>query len=319
VEHRQGWTPEANARYAVNEHGEVVRRKGKTSPKPKAPALDFECATGEKSAQRIAQERGHAIIRDAQSWPELHEKLATVGLCFEKKGSGAIIFVGEIAVKASSVDRAFSMGKLRKRLGEFIPGDYPEEKAKMEPEPVSFINREEWEQYHAETAQAASRIVMEDPTMGLLKARQRSERESLPSRLAEHCSPSGETPSPDSNPGQTGKCPRPILNIARYFQKLQHKEERRKLRRTIRKRSRRRPRFETWLRAHDLRGKAEHWRYRQKLENIPSELWEASPLPENQQHDPLKAYTAHRKHILQVSPEMERSPSRLLNSSSHCT
>ena len=40
VEHRQGWVPEANARYSVNEQGEVVRRNRTTGPKPKTPALD---------------------------------------------------------------------------------------------------------------------------------------------------------------------------------------------------------------------------------------------------------------------------------------
>lgn len=143
VEHRQGWTPEANALYTVNEAGEVVRRPRPQRLKPKQPALDFECATGEKSVQRIAQERGHTIIQNAQSWPELHKGLAAVGLRFAKKGSGAIIFVGEIAVKASSVDRAFSMGKLCKRLGEFVPRQYPEAKVRIEPEPISSINLEE--------------------------------------------------------------------------------------------------------------------------------------------------------------------------------
>lgn len=50
VEHRQGWTPEANALYAVNEAGEVLRRKRKSGPKLKVPALDYEVATGAKSA-----------------------------------------------------------------------------------------------------------------------------------------------------------------------------------------------------------------------------------------------------------------------------
>ena len=186
VEHRQGWASEANARYVVNEAGEVVRRPKPVEVKPRQPALDFENATGEKSAQRIAQERGHAIIQNAQTWPELHEKLAAVGLRFEQKGSGAIIFAGEIAVKASSVDRAFSMGKLCKRLGEFVPGDYLKEKVKIEPEPVSSINLEEWKQYRAATAPPVSRMVLEDPSMGLLKARQRRERESLASRLRQH-------------------------------------------------------------------------------------------------------------------------------------
>ncbi|MFQ8738464.1 MAG: relaxase/mobilization nuclease domain-containing protein, partial [Bilophila wadsworthia] len=117
IEGRQGWASEETPMYAVLENGELARRRTAREIKPKQAALDFEHATGEKSAQRIAQERGHSIIKDAQSWPELHEKLAEAGLRFEKKGSGAIIFVGEKAVKASSVDRAFSMGKLCKGWG----------------------------------------------------------------------------------------------------------------------------------------------------------------------------------------------------------
>ena len=92
--------------YVVLEDEELAGRRTGREIKPKQAALDFEHATGEKSAQRIAQERGHSAIKNAKSWAELHEKLAAVGLRFEKKGSGAIIFVGEIAVKVSSVDRA---------------------------------------------------------------------------------------------------------------------------------------------------------------------------------------------------------------------
>ena len=57
----------------------------------------------------------------------MHEGLKNCGLRFEKKGSGAIIWVGDTAVKASSVDRSFSMGKLVKKLGEFVAGNYEEE------------------------------------------------------------------------------------------------------------------------------------------------------------------------------------------------
>ncbi|GHU95945.1 hypothetical protein AGMMS49974_08620 [Deltaproteobacteria bacterium] len=113
--------------------GEVVRwPEHKRKTEPTQAARDFECATGEKSAQRIAQERGHSIIKNAKSWTELHTKLAAIGLRFEKPGSGAIVFVGDIAVKASSVDRAFSMKNLCKRLGDFTPGMYA-------PEP--FVNK----------------------------------------------------------------------------------------------------------------------------------------------------------------------------------
>ena len=56
--------------------------------KPSPKAQDFERATGEKSAQRIAQERAHELIKNAESWAELHAGLKQAGLRFEKKGSG---------------------------------------------------------------------------------------------------------------------------------------------------------------------------------------------------------------------------------------
>ncbi|MFQ9868320.1 MAG: hypothetical protein ACLRWP_16275 [Bilophila wadsworthia] len=72
----------------------------------------------------MAQERGHAVIQSATCWEELHAGLDAAGLRFVRKGSGAVIFVGDTAVKASSVDRNFGMSKLCKRLGEFKPGFY---------------------------------------------------------------------------------------------------------------------------------------------------------------------------------------------------
>jgi hypothetical protein len=276
----------------VNECGEVVRRKGKTGPKPKASALDYEAATGAKSAQRIAQERGHALIKNARSWPELHEKLAAAGLRFEQKGSGAIIFVGEVAVKASSVDRAFSMGKLCKRLGEFVAGNYAAVASKMEPEPVSSVNLEDWKEYQAAFAPASSgpQIDMECTCLSMLKARQQRNRENLPGKLAGH--------------------PRCIRNIARYSLRLKHKEERKQLRRAMS--SRRKPklgRFEDWLRAHGQERKAEQWRYRHTLEALPEHIREAPPLPNEQKYDPVKAYAAHRQALLKAMPDAE--PSRL--------
>ncbi len=112
IEHRQGWASQMNARYCVNEQGHVVRNiQHRAQAKPKPRAEDFESATGEKSAQRIAQERGHAVIRNALCWEELHAGLDAVGLRFVRKGSGAVIFVGDTAVKASSVDRNFGMSR----------------------------------------------------------------------------------------------------------------------------------------------------------------------------------------------------------------
>lgn len=127
IEHKQGWASNENARYRVNEQGQIARIQQAKVVKPKAKAADFENATGEKSAQRIAQEKGHAIIQKTTSWAELHAGLGKVGLRFVRKGSGAVIFVGNTAVKASSVDRNFGLSRLCKRLGEYEEGEYPAE------------------------------------------------------------------------------------------------------------------------------------------------------------------------------------------------
>ena len=167
ITHKQGWASQEKARYRVNEKGEIVRNikqipflEMPQTVKPTAKAEDFENATGEKSAMRIAQERGHKIIKTAGSWKELHEKLAAVGLRFEKKGSGAIVFVGETAVKASSIDRNFGLSRLCKRLGEYKAGVYPpeaEDMPKIEPEPVSEVFIEQWREYRQARADEAER------------------------------------------------------------------------------------------------------------------------------------------------------------------
>lgn len=247
IEHKQGWAAEENALYAVLENGELARRRIAGERKPKQPALDFEHATGEKSAQRIAQERGHSIIRKAGSWTELHEKLAAAGLRFEKKGSGAIIFVGDIAVKASSVDRAFSMGKLCKRLGDFEEGTYPDDQGKIAPEPVSPVNRDEWNAYQAACV-ATPEITRKKKKVELARLRERhaSERKRAFSNLAKH--------------GLS------VLNIARHCLMVQQKRERRALQRRTSRARGGKPRFETWLRALGQNRQADLWRYRTALE-----------------------------------------------------
>ena len=211
IEHRQGWASQMNARYRVNQQGHVVKnlqRREQMKPKPKAE--DFENATGEKSAQRIAQERGHAVIQNATCWEELHAGLDMVGLRFVRKGSGAVIFVGDTAVKASSVDRNFSLSNLSKRLGEFKPGFYSERTFhKFAPEPVSHVCREEWLEYQQESRRqkeekhnARERREKEREE---LARRQRERREAVTARLASH--------------GLS------VLNIARHCLKEQEREE----------------------------------------------------------------------------------------------
>ncbi|MBD5626520.1 MAG: relaxase/mobilization nuclease domain-containing protein, partial [Desulfovibrio sp.] len=234
IEKKQGWSELANAPIAYTEEGELAERKllGH-SVKPTPKAQDFERATGEKSAQRIAQERGHGLIKNAQSWAELHTGLKQVGLRFEKKGSGAIIWVGEQAVKASSVDRAFSMGKLCKRLGEFVAGDYEDIPPSPAPEPLYPALRPAWEMYrNAVKAERHAKNELEEKAkdeVKRLKEQQARERREKLAKIAKYGVP--------------------FLNIGRHCLKLEHVEQLRELRASLRATlpDRRIKRFSDWL------------------------------------------------------------------------
>lgn len=122
IELRQLWQPEARALYAPDAQGDItlVKRLGEER-QPSARALAFEEHAGARSAERIAIEEAAPIIRRARSWRELHETLGAAGMRFERKGSGALLWVGDQPIKASTAGRDCSMSALQKRLGEFEP------------------------------------------------------------------------------------------------------------------------------------------------------------------------------------------------------
>ena len=162
---------------------------------------------------------------------------------FERKGSGGIIFVGEKAVKASSVDRAFSMGKLCKKLGDFEEGNYPDRLEKVAPEPVSSVNLEEWKAYQSEFAGMREKTgATGNAELARIKERHRFERKRALSRLAQYGLP--------------------VLNIARHCLMAQQRAERLSLRSGRKKARGGKPRFENWLRARGMEREADRWRYR---------------------------------------------------------
>jgi hypothetical protein len=283
--HTQGWAAEGNARYRVNEDGEIVRSQGrKKNVNPSSAAADFESATGEKSGQRIAQERGHGIIKNAKSWAELHEGLHKASLRFEKKGSGAVVFVGDTAVKASSIDRNFGLSKLCKRLGEFEPGNYtPEMKTpEPEPEPVSSIGLEEWREYRelkkkeAEDRQESN--TRKAAVIAQARAEQRGHRRAALAALARY--------------GLS------MLNLVRHFLKVQQREALRRLREEQPEREKPLPRFATWLTARNVRTRV-LWRYRRRiLIGMNVKQFEFPKVS-----DMVSPYLAYREVLLKQYPE----------------
>ncbi len=147
IEHRQGWQSEPNALFRVLEDGQVVKAdRAKKSKEPARKARDMEARTGERSGQRIAAEELAEIIKASSSWAELHSKLAEHGARFETKGSGAVILIDDIAVKASSAGRECSLAALKKRLGDFQPADAAVSTTARKPEPIR-PDAKGWEDY----------------------------------------------------------------------------------------------------------------------------------------------------------------------------
>jgi len=299
VEHKQGWASEENSRYTALENGELARNLRQKRIQPRQEALAVEHATGEKSAQRIAQERGYDIIKNATSWPELHKKLAEKGLRFEKKGSGAIVFVGEKAVKASSIDRDFGLSKLCKRLGDFVPSESLTVLEKLQPEPVSEVNLEEWQTYQTACASPASEQseVEKQRQIDALKIRHREERKHILSGL-----------------GRRGL---PVLNAERHRLKIHQRGELRQLRQQVGRKKHfknGKPRFETWLRERGLHTQADRWRYRLRLESQRPEPPVQQPIkpslmPEQQQFQQyIAAVNADRVRVtcIRIKPDGDK-------------
>lgn len=131
IELAQGWEVlERGEHYEVVD-GQIYEKDTKKAvPNLSGKAADYENLTSAKSAERIAQERCSAILFNASDWQSVHRALAEVGCRFEKKGSGAVLYVGDVPVKLSKVSQKLSLKKMEKRLGVY---EAPKEKLEVKP------------------------------------------------------------------------------------------------------------------------------------------------------------------------------------------
>ncbi|GHV33682.1 hypothetical protein FACS1894187_02630 [Synergistales bacterium] len=134
IELKQGWEILEQDPYWEVKNGRVVKKpkqeKTKQTPALKTGARDFEAHTGEKSSQTTAIEQVADIIRKSKTWDELHSNLSYSGFKYQRKGSGAVILVNGIWIKASDAGRDCSIANLEKRIGQYkniegenTPGD----------------------------------------------------------------------------------------------------------------------------------------------------------------------------------------------------
>jgi len=257
IEYRQGWQREQNGRYRVLEDGDLCReRPVPDKPRqPDQPKRDMERRTGEASAERIAIEDGAPIIREATSWQELHRQLAKVGMKYVKAGSGAIVCVGDIKVKASSADRDASLLRLQKRLGPYEPSSEPQWVAARAPQPVK-MDLPGWETYI--TARKAHYAARDAAT---LQQKQRQGTECK--RLAEHQKARRENVLKGNwkSRGALRNATRSILAAAQAAEKAALKDRHQKERKQLRLQYRPYPDLEQWQRQHRLGDFAKSYRH----------------------------------------------------------
>ncbi|MDL2263065.1 relaxase/mobilization nuclease domain-containing protein [Synergistaceae bacterium OttesenSCG-928-I11] len=180
IELAQGWEVEQNGFFLVTDDGQIVEKKKSGDRAISQNAKDGEVHTATKSAERIAQEIAADIIRKAPNWQQLHSRLAEQGIAFEKKGSGAILWIGDTAVKASTAGRDISLSKLCERLGAYEQRPENIIVTERQPEPVEQVEKRgvksDWERYSAARSQY---YTDKSDALEALKERHKKERAEL--------------------------------------------------------------------------------------------------------------------------------------------
>ncbi len=257
IEHVQGWQREGRGRYQFSDGGEVQRvpTGAPVERQPTARARDLENQTGDKSAQRVAIERGAEALRSARGWDELHSLLANEGMRFERKGSGAVLWVGDVAVKASTAGRDCSLSALQKRMGDFTPPRDGIPPRPVVPEPVAPAAAD-WKNYVAERAYSDRTQQRE-----LLREQQRDRWAEMLVRHRQE----RERLSYDWR-GKRWELNglRSMLAARQAQEKAALKERRQAELGAWRDRFPRTPPFEDWLRERRTPELADHWRFRDR-------------------------------------------------------
>jgi hypothetical protein len=260
IERAQGWQPEAHGRYLALDNGEIHRAPTlePTQRQPTTLGRDFENQTGQKSGQRVAIELGADVMRRARSWDELHLLLAERDIRFERKGSGAVLWIGDVVVRASTAGRDCSLSALEKRLGDFTPARDPAPTRQLAPEPIEPA-AEGWKTYIVERQVHFENKAQQQE---LLREQQRSRWEEMLDRHRE-----------ERREGLRGdwRGKRLELNTlrsmlaARQAQDKAELRERQQLEReTLRERFARWPSLEEWHRDRGSPELADEWRFRDR-------------------------------------------------------
>lgn len=249
------------------------RASDDAAPSISTKARDGENRTGEKSAERTAVDVAGPILRASTSWEQLHRELAAVGCRFEKKGSGAVVFVGDVPVKAAKACRKSSMGKLEKRLGAYEPAPAGLEREQRQPEPVK-ADTPRWDEYQSAKRQHEDQRKREQTA---IKERHEAEWQDVRDR---HRARREELLSGDWR--GKGAAKNALSSVAKFEQagdEAELKERHRREKDLLKKRLPHFPKIEDWYLAQSRPDLAQQWRYRNNTESMLFGAGDDSPLP----------------------------------------
>jgi len=256
----EGSDPLGRVAIAGDDGGEL-RRAPTLEPTQRQPTTlgrDFENQTGQKSGQRVAIELGADVMRRARSWDELRLLLAERDMRFERKGSGAVLWIGDVVVKASTAGRDCSLSALEKRLGDFAPARDLAPAKQLAPEAVEPAAKG-WKTYTVER-----RVHFEEKTRQreLLREEQGRRWEQM---LDRHRDERREGLGGDWRGRRLDLNALRSMLAARQAQEKAELRERHQLdRERLRERFPTWPPFEEWLRQRGSPELADEWRFRDR-------------------------------------------------------
>ncbi|MBI4725087.1 MAG: relaxase/mobilization nuclease domain-containing protein [Rhodomicrobium sp.] len=110
-------------------HGLARTNHGRSRrARPRGRAADLEAHTAEASFLSWVKEKIEAsllaVVNEGAQWRDVHEILAREGLTLNRRGAGLVVTDAKsgLAIKASAVNRVFSIKELTSRLGPYQPG-----------------------------------------------------------------------------------------------------------------------------------------------------------------------------------------------------
>ncbi|AJW93567.1 relaxase/mobilization nuclease domain protein (plasmid) [Burkholderia gladioli] len=266
IEAIQGWASERNARYQVDANGEAIRGASDGHKAPSQKRRDMEVRTGEQSAERIAIEAAAPIIRAAANWAELHAGLQAQGFRYERKGSGAIIWIGDVPVKASSADRGATLAALQKRLGEFQPAAPADALPTLPAKPIK-ATAPRWAEY---IAARRAHYQAKNATQIRLREKHELEREGVSER--QHVERTDIMAGKWRGKGKELNVLRSVMAADQAAMRLRMQDRQRDERRRFQERFRPFPSYEDWLRSELSPEAADQWRYRDHADEIPARI-----------------------------------------------